>query len=494
MDSGNLSEARSYRVGEVLGRGGFGTVYLAEMVGKGGFTKQVALKVLNAEVGGQTAHLARLRDEARILGRLHHRAIVAVDGLVRLDGRWSIVMEYVRGATLKEILDRSGRIPLGVALQICEEVAAALHVAHAAPQPDGQPLRLLHRDIKPNNIQVTPAGDVKLLDFGVARAEFDARESTSRSVVYGSVPYMAPERLEFQDGHGADVYALAVTLLELISGRLPGKPTSREEPHERRIEEGLAKLGDEDPELLELLRRTLAHDPETRLDARALQRDIRALRRKHEDQDLSEWAEEVVPAVLGVKTLVEDDLSGTLLVEDDASGSVVGTLAGLAAAPTFDEVETFDPAPEAAPAQAPPQPRRRRSTGNRVATAVSALFASGVLLIGVAALLLVLMVGGGVTLVTAGMALLWPPMTRGVCAQEFAKMQEQLHDEARPSSARARMDRVLTRGAGKCDSGTISVMETVTLEHRLDGCTADGVISDGEVSIMAQLIERLARD
>ena len=89
---GVVSGGRRYRVLGTLGRGGFGTVYKAELQGEGGFTKTVALKVLNPEVSGIDEVARRLRDEARVLGLIHHRAIVQVDALVRLDGRWAVVM------------------------------------------------------------------------------------------------------------------------------------------------------------------------------------------------------------------------------------------------------------------------------------------------------------------------------------------------------------------------------------------------------------------
>src|SRR5688572_24162758 len=97
---GALQEGRRYRVMGVLGRGGFGTVFRADLLGEGSFVRPVALKVLNPEMEGVATVAARLRDEARLLGRVRHRSIVQVDGLVRLDDRWTVVMEYVDGVDL----------------------------------------------------------------------------------------------------------------------------------------------------------------------------------------------------------------------------------------------------------------------------------------------------------------------------------------------------------------------------------------------------------
>ena len=135
------TEGRRYRVLQAVGRGGFGTVYKAELLASGGFRKQVALKVLNEEASSDPEFSGRLRDEARMLGLISHPSVVRVDGLSLLDGRWTVVMEFVDGVDLKQ-LAKQGAVPLG--LEIAEQVADALHAVFGAPQADGEPLRLLH--------------------------------------------------------------------------------------------------------------------------------------------------------------------------------------------------------------------------------------------------------------------------------------------------------------------------------------------------------------
>lgn len=114
-------------------------------------------------------------------------------------------------------------MPPVAALAIVEEVASALHAAWHQDGPDGAPLRLIHRDIKPSNLRITAHGEVKMLDFGVARAELSSREEHTQEAAFGTVPYMAPERFYGEDTVAGDVYALGVTLFEMLTGVKPGK-------------------------------------------------------------------------------------------------------------------------------------------------------------------------------------------------------------------------------------------------------------------------------
>jgi hypothetical protein len=357
------SPSRSYDIEQVLGRGGFGTVYRARLSGSGGFTKHVALKVLNAEFAGTTDVLQRLRDEARMLGLLRHRAIVQVEGLVHLDDRWAVVMEYVDGASLSELV-RLGPIPPSVTLEVGEEVAAALDVAYARPASTGEVLRLLHRDIKPSNVQVTARGEVKLLDFGVARADFGSREAHTRSLILGSIDYLAPERLEMLDTHAGDIYALGATLYELLAGAPFGRASINPRRHAAQLDERLGALAAtvRDPELIELLRSTLGYDEESRPDAATLARRLRDLRRNHTEPWLRDWAEAAVPAAQAVRagqTADEDVWSGSTLRETGSAGAS-DTMAIDVSSGTAEPRRT-EPAPARPEVAPPPAPRPPRA-------------------------------------------------------------------------------------------------------------------------------------
>ena len=317
-----LSTDRQYQIVKVVGRGGFGTVYRARMLGQDGFTRPVALKVLNEEVADDQEFAERLRDEARLLGLLQHRGIVWVDGLMQLDGRWTIVMEYVEGVNLKQLLATCGPVPLGCALGIVRRVAEAFQYAYESPTAGGQVLRLLHRDLKPSNIHLTPDGDVKVLDFGVARAEFQSREAITRSLVLGSLEYMAPERLDGIDTHAGDVYALGAVFFELLTGEPFGRSSGNRERHLSHLADRLELLRDhcDDRDVVSLIMDCLAYDVEARPTAATVGQHARELGARYTEPWLVDWAAGVVPHVQQhlPPVGIDDPLSGSILIEGPA--------------------------------------------------------------------------------------------------------------------------------------------------------------------------------
>ncbi len=293
---------RSYQLGELLGRGGFGAVYRGHLLGPSGFTKQVAIKILHADHAGEGEMARRLRDEARLLGLLRHRAIVHVDDLLVIDGRWAVVMEYVTGVDLGEILDL-GPLPTRPVCEIAREVAGALHVAHSAVDPrTGEPLHIVHRDIKPANIRVGPLGEVKVLDFGIARARFDQREARTGSLAFGSVGYIAPERVEGLDSPAADVYALGVVICECLRGERVGQLSVDRFKHSRRVG-ALVRSLDEvaSPALRELLEAMLAYDAEARPSADVVDEVLQDLLSDAYGPWLRRWAPVVADEVEKVR-------------------------------------------------------------------------------------------------------------------------------------------------------------------------------------------------
>ncbi len=332
-----MSGGRSFELRRELGSGAFGSVYLAEMVSLGGFRKQVALKVLKADVEASSDEaVIRLRDEARLLGRVRHRNIVQVDDLVRVDGRWAVVMEYIAGHDLKAVTDALNqwdeRMPRGVALEIIGAIADALDVAYNTVSSDGQKLQVIHRDIKPANVRLTKDGDLKVLDFGIARGEFVEREAETKDVRFGTLQYMAPERvLGDPETPAGDVYSLGIMLYQLLTGRLLGRAQLRKAGQQLQVQEALQTLesltGRLDEDLAALFVDMLAWEPASRPSSREVSDRARALSRRLADVALADFAGRVIPRISSAQP------------EKDG-GAVKGTLSeelSVAAAPLAED-------------------------------------------------------------------------------------------------------------------------------------------------------------
>ena len=199
-----------YALCEVLGTGGMATVWRArdEVLGR-----EVAVKVLSPQYAADPGFLARFGREARHAARLSHPRLVTVFDSGVDETTPFIVMELVAGRTLRQVLDETGTLPAGEAVSIAAAVCEALEVAHAAG--------LVHRDIKPANIALTDGGEVKVLDFGIARAE-GGTGVTGTAVVLGTAAYLSPEQASGRlAGPQADLYSLGCVLFEMLTGAPP---------------------------------------------------------------------------------------------------------------------------------------------------------------------------------------------------------------------------------------------------------------------------------
>jgi predicted Ser/Thr protein kinase len=367
---------RRYRIAALLGRGGFGSVYKAEKLGEEGFSTIVAIKLLHAMGGGSNPALEkarsdavrRLRDEARLLGLLKHRAIVQVYDLERLRGEWAIVMEYVDGIQLAELLELV-RVPPRQALAIVEEVADALHTAYHF-EPHGQALHLLHRDIKPSNVMLTRGGSVKVLDFGIARANFEARESQTAGFLIGTQNYMSPEHLDFDDdtiqvAAASDIYGLGAVLFELLAHQPFGRASLDPLQHQEKVHKQLDAhiLGRVPHGLYELLERMLSFAPGVRPTALELRTACEDLQSQMPGESLRAWCERVVAPVLRGRTVPRagnDPILGSVLEEGELPegaflDSYDRTVAAKASPSTYDVGDTWGEGPQPV-SQASPEP------------------------------------------------------------------------------------------------------------------------------------------
>jgi tRNA A-37 threonylcarbamoyl transferase component Bud32 len=211
-----------YRLLEPVASGGMAEVWRAEAPGAEGFVKEVALKLIRGDHDARGDFVRMFVQEARLASRLSHANVVQVFDFDQVDGRYYIAMELVRGRTLREVIDRCReqgfRLGLARAVHVCAEVARALAYAHRLEE-GGVQAGLVHRDVSPQNVLVSFEGEVKLTDFGIARA-LGASEVTAPGTVKGKLAYMAPEQARGEPVDGrADVFALGVVLWELCAGR-----------------------------------------------------------------------------------------------------------------------------------------------------------------------------------------------------------------------------------------------------------------------------------
>lgn len=253
----------SLHVGDRLGSGGFGEVYEARLSTGGGLERTVALKVLRADVPMDGDAARRLRDEARILASMNHSGIVAAHDLCRVEGRLALVMERVPGRDLAALVGRDG-MPVRAWLEVVARVASALDAAASL-----RPHPLIHRDVKPSNIQITPDGSVRLLDFGLARSRgIDREAQTELGMLAGTPGYTAPERIMGEeDDPASDIYSLGCAaafaalgrpLFADVSRASLVRMASRPEAHATTIREALDAV--EDVGARNLLAAMLCHD------------------------------------------------------------------------------------------------------------------------------------------------------------------------------------------------------------------------------------------
>ena len=199
-----------------------GNVYLAVAQGPAGFTKMSVIKELKPSLLEEEGFLEMFLDEARLCARLNHPNVVQTNEVNVENGRAFLAMEYLDGQSLLRVRSRLGReakLWLGAHVRVLAEACSGLHYAHELCDLDGMPLGVVHRDVSPHNVFVTYDGQVKLVDFGVAKAMSQSHE-THVGVVKGKIPYMAPEHARSEPvDRRADIFVIGVLLWEAAAGK-----------------------------------------------------------------------------------------------------------------------------------------------------------------------------------------------------------------------------------------------------------------------------------
>jgi hypothetical protein len=227
-----------YRLEARIGTGGMSTVYRAV---DETLQRNVAVKLMNREISGDSDQLLRFRREARAVAQLSHPHVVGVIDAGEDDGRSYIVFEYVEGETLKERIRRMGRLPIPEAVAYSIEIARALGAAHSH--------HIVHRDVKPQNVMIDDEGSAKVTDFGIART-LDEDGLTVDGRVLGTTDYVSPEQALGQDVNGqSDLYSLGIVLYEMLTGEVPFKGDNQVAVAMKHVREELPDVRAQRPEV-----------------------------------------------------------------------------------------------------------------------------------------------------------------------------------------------------------------------------------------------------
>ena len=201
-----------------LGTGGMGRVYLARRTGAHGFEKLLAVKVIHPDKKNEADVRAMFLDEARLVAKLDHPTIAQVFDFGDQDGALYLVMEYVPGLSIDDVLSKSVSVPPLVCATIMASVLRGLHAAHDAKDLDGRPLNVVHRDVTPSNLVLTFGGHMKILDFGIALMRERSAPVTEVGQIRGKPTYISPEQLTGDAlDRRTDIYAAFIILYELLT-------------------------------------------------------------------------------------------------------------------------------------------------------------------------------------------------------------------------------------------------------------------------------------
>jgi serine/threonine-protein kinase len=228
-----------YEIARKLYEGGMGIVYDAEQLGVSGFVKRVAIKVIRQNYANQKQFIENFIGEAKLVADLIHSNIVQTYHLGETQGVYFIAMELIRGVNLEQfsfqLTQRKRVLPKELAVFIVSRVARGLAYAHAKTDKDGRPLGIVHRDVSFKNIMIAFEGDVKLTDFGIAKARGFLVDNEGE-VVAGKADYMSPEQANFQiTDKRSDLFSAGVVLAHLLLGQNIFKAATAEESRQRMI-------------------------------------------------------------------------------------------------------------------------------------------------------------------------------------------------------------------------------------------------------------------
>lgn len=207
-----------------IASGGMAEVFLCRQKGSEGFSKLVAIKKILHQFSADERFLRMFTREAKLAAMLNHNNICKVYDFVKYGDEYLLIMEYISGITLRDLIEKlqqgMKRIPIQVTLGIIQNIAKALNYIHSLKDRQGKPLELVHRDVTPSNIMLSDKGEVKLMDFGIAKIEGLPTGSTSTGEIKGKIGYLSPEQVEgLQIDQRSDIFSMGVIFYELLSSK-----------------------------------------------------------------------------------------------------------------------------------------------------------------------------------------------------------------------------------------------------------------------------------
>jgi TonB family protein len=336
----------SYELMEPIATGGMAEVYRARMRGMEGFEKIVAIKRILPHLSDNDEFVSMFIDEAKLAAQLQHPNIIHIYDLGRIERSYYIAMEYVDGRDLRSLLrlleEKSTRLPLGLAILVGARLAAALDYAHRKRDLRGQALALVHRDISPQNILISYDGEIKLCDFGIAKAASKASH-TRAGALKGKLQYMSPEQAWGKDiDHRSDIFSLGLVIYEMTTGHK-------------------AFAGDSELSVLEQVREphiTMPRDIDPAIPPQVERAIMRALRTDREEryQSAAELASDLEGFLQAIRPSPSAFELGTFLAEVAGRERPAGVLATPPRPAATPSTATPPPRPAATPPPAPPPP------------------------------------------------------------------------------------------------------------------------------------------
>jgi TonB family protein len=308
-----------YILEEHIATGGMAEVYRARMVGMEGFQKTVAIKRILSQLTGNEEFVNMLIDEAKLAAQLNHNNIIHIYDLGKIDRSYFIAMEYIEGKDLRSLLaecrEHGTTVPIPLALHIAVLLASALDHAHRRRDFEDRELGLVHRDVSPQNVLISNDGDVKLCDFGIAKAASKAT-TTRAGALKGKLQYMSPEQAWGRDiDHRSDIFSLGLVLYEMLTGDKVFAGTTEKSVLDQVRDPKVAAASKRNRQVPKEVDRIVLKALEPDLDdryqsARDLQHDLEAVMKAQG------WA----PGAAAVARLVEDPAHASLIDVSAADG------------------------------------------------------------------------------------------------------------------------------------------------------------------------------